>query len=105
MGRRMPDEYGPAQGVRWPGVAQIVCQSAANIRRKRKPLMTIALAAHADRARAPVDVIEFEPRHLVAPQAEADQQGQDGQIAVANNRTGIAGRKQTPNLIGFKPLG
>jgi hypothetical protein len=25
--------------------------------------MTIALAAHADRARAPVDVIEFEPRH------------------------------------------
>ncbi|MBW6506505.1 MAG: hypothetical protein K0B00_07125 [Rhodobacteraceae bacterium] len=67
--------------------------------------MTIALAWHADRARAPVDVVEPEPRDLVTPQAEADEQGQNGQIAVANNRAGIAGRKKAPHLIGFKPLG
>lgn len=28
MGRKMPDEYGPAQGVCRPGVAQTICQSA-----------------------------------------------------------------------------
>ena len=49
--------------------------------------------------------IEPEPRDLVAPQAKPDQQGQDCQIAIANNRADIAGRKKLPHLIGFKPLG
>ena len=53
--------------------------------------MTIALAAHADLARAPIDVVKPEPRDRVAPQAEADQLGQDGQIAAANSRADIAG--------------
>jgi len=105
MRREVPDEHGPPQSVSRSGVAQILDQSAANIRRKRKPLVTIALAAHADRARAPVDVVEPELSYLVTPQAEADQQGQDRQIADANDRAGIAGRKKAPHLIGIETLG
>ena len=104
MGREVPDEHGPPLGVRRPSVAQVFRQSATDIRRKRKPLMTIAHAVHADRARAPIDVIEPEPGDFVAPQAKPKQKGQNCQIAVANNRADIAGRKKAPNLIGFKTL-
>ncbi len=83
MGREVPDEHGPPLRVRRSGMAQVFGQSAADIRRKGEPLVTIALAAHADRARAPVDIVEPEPSDLAAPQAEPDQQGQDRQIAAA----------------------
>lgn len=105
MRREVPHKDRPALGVRRSGMAQVFGQSPADIRRKGHQLVAVALAAHADRARAPVDVVEPEPRDLVTPQAEADEQGQNGQIAVANNRAGIAGRKKAPHLIGFKPLG
>ena len=75
MGREVPDEHGPPQGVHRSGMAQILGQTATDIRRKREPFVTIALAAHADRARAPVDIVEPEPGDLAGPQAEPDQQG------------------------------
>ena len=86
-------------------MAQVFGQSAADIRRKREPLVTIALAAHADRAHAPVDVVEPEPGDFAAPKAEPDQQGQDRQIAATNGGVDIAGREQAPHLIGLEPLG
>ena len=105
MGCEVPDEHGPPLSVRQSGMAQVFGQPVTDIRRKRQPLVTIALAAHADRARAPVDIVEPELSYLVAPQAKPDQQDQDCQIAIAINRADIAGRKKLPHLIGFKPLG
>ena len=86
-------------------MAQIFCQSAPYIRRKGQPLVTIDLAAHAVRARAPVDVVEPESGDLDAPQAEADQPGQNCQIADANNCADIAGSENLPHLIGRESLG
>lgn len=86
-------------------MAQIFCQSATDIWRKGQSLVTITLAAHAERAGAPVDIVEPEPGNFATPQAEPDQQGQDRQIANANDRAGIAGREKAPNLIGCEPLG
>lgn len=105
MRREVPDEHGAALRVRRSGVLQIFCHQVPDIGWKGYPFMAIALAAHADRARAPVDVVEPEPGDLAAPKAEADQQGEDRQIADADARAGIAGREKATDLIGFEPLG
>ena len=72
MGCEVPDEHGPPLSVRQSGMAQVFGQPVTDVRWKRQPLVTIALAAHADRARAPVDVVEPEPGNFAAPQAEAE---------------------------------
>ena len=95
-----PNEHGPAPGVRGTGVLQVFDQPATDIGRQRHPFTTIALAAHDDCARAPIDIVQRERCNLAAPQAEADQQGQNRQIAAADGCAGIACGKQAPHLIG-----
>ena len=68
-------------------------------------LLELVLAAHADRARAPVDVVEPEPGDFTAPQAEPNQQGQDRQIAATDGSIGIARSEKASHLIGLEPLG
>ena len=50
MGRDVPDEHGPALGVRGAGVAQVFGQSEPDIGRQGHAFVTIALAAQGDRA-------------------------------------------------------
>jgi len=95
-------------------VAQHSLQSAPNIRRKREAALTIALAAHADRARA--QSISSEPegppgggggrekKKPLARRASRSRRRQNCQIAVAT--TDCIGRPQEGReLIGFEPLG
>ena len=70
------------------GRCQVFGQPATDIGRKGHPFATVSLAAHGDRARAPVDIVEPEPGDLAAPQTEPDQQGQNRQIAAADGRMG-----------------
>jgi len=97
VGREVPNEHGPPLGVRRSGACQVFSHQVPDIGRKGQLFVTITLAAHADRARAPVDIVESEPGNFTAPKAEPDQQGQDRQIAAADGGIGIAGRKQTPH--------
>ena len=105
MWREVSDEYGPALGIRRSGVLQIFGHPVTDIGWKWYSFMTISLAAHTDRASAPIDIAEPEPGDLAAPQAEPNQQGQDRQIAATDSSVGIASCKQTAHLIGIERLG
>ena len=86
-------------------LAGIFGQPATDIGRQGQPFDPACLAAHDDRARPPVDILQHELCDLAAPQAEPDRQGQNGQIAATDGSIGIAGREKARDLIGFKPLG
>ena len=105
MRREVPDKQRSPLSVCRSSACQVFSQPSTSIWRKGKLLVTITLAVHADRASAPVDVVEPEPGDFAAPKAEAYKQSQDRQITDANDRAGIARREKARHLIGLKPLG
>ena len=60
IGSDAPYEYGPALCVHGAGLLQIFNQPEADVLRQGNAFYTVSLAAHHDRARSPVDIVQHE---------------------------------------------
>jgi len=79
-----PYEYGPAQCVRGAGLCQVFDQPETDVPRQGNAFYTVSLAAHYDRARSPVDIVQHELCDLAASKSQPDQQGQNGKVPTAD---------------------
>src|ERR1700722_13865170 len=66
MGSAARYEDGPAQCVRGAGLFQVIDQPEADVLRQGNAFYTVSFAAHYDRARSPLDIVQHE---LCAPAA------------------------------------
>jgi hypothetical protein len=66
MGSDAPYEYRPAQCVRGAGLFQVFDQPETDILRQGNAFYTVPLAAHYDRARSPLDIVQHELCDLAA---------------------------------------
>lgn len=75
------------------------------IRWQRQTFVAIRLAVHHDLAVPPVDVTDLQGGHLPGPQSEADQDGEDGMVALADWGGRITTGEKAINLARIECLG
>jgi hypothetical protein len=66
IGSDAPDEYGAAQCVHGAGLLQVFDQPEADVLRQGNAFYTVSFAAHYDRARSPLDIVQHELCDLAA---------------------------------------
>jgi hypothetical protein len=84
---------------------QVSSYHFTNVPGQWETLVTICFAMHHDLAGSPIDIVERKVGDFGRPQAEADQHGQDREVAAAIPRAAVAGCQKAPDLVGIQSLG
>ena len=104
MGAHTRDSVEQA-GALLAAIAQVSHQGLADVTGKREPVPAAALAADHDLAPVPVDVIECKGGRLTAPQAEAGQQHENGEVPPSHGGAPVTVGQQRRHRPGLQRPG